>query len=55
MIWINIVFCVRMAPLWSWSEEVRPRTGKDEAISDDSEDRDRSGGAGRKQFVPFNR
>ena len=48
-----------MAPLWSWREEVRPRTGKDEAITGDSdkdsEDRDRSGGAGRKQFVPFNR
>ena len=38
----------RMAPLWRWSEELRPRAGKDEALSaEDSE--------GRKKFVPFNR
>ena len=37
-----------MAPLWRWSEELRPRAGKDEALSaEDSE--------GRKKFVPFNR
>ena len=41
----------RMAPLWKWSEDVQPRSGKDEALS---EDRDHSS-VGRKKFVPFNR
>ena len=48
-----------MAPLWRWSEDVKPRTGKDEAVSvaqdsDDSEDMDHTS-VGRKKFVPFNR
>eukprot|EP00493_Phyllostaurus_siculus_P016880 UN17138 len=25
----------RMAPLWRWSEDVQPRSGKDEALSED--------------------
>ena len=41
-----------MAPLWRWSEELRPRAGKDEALSVEDSDQDSQG---RKKFVPFNR
>ena len=47
-----------MAPLWRWSEDVKPRTGKDEAMSvaENSEDmEDMKDSVGRKKFVPFNR
>ena len=43
----------RMAPLWRWSEDVQPRSGKDEALSEDMDHT--SGSVGRKKFVPFNR
>ena len=46
------IFVVRMAPLWRWSEELRPRAGKDEALSVEDSDQDSQG---RKKFVPFNR
>ena len=42
-----------MAPLWRWSEDVKPRTGKDETLSVKIEDMEDS--VGRKEFVPFNR
>ena len=41
-----------MAPLWRWSEDAKPRTGKDEAMSVAEESED---SVGRKKFVPFNR
>ena len=41
-----------MAPLWRWSDELRPRAGKDEALSVEDSDQDSQG---RKKFVPFNR
>ena len=37
-------------------DNVKPRTGKDEAMSVDSEDREgMKDSVGRKKFVPFNR
>ena len=44
-----------MAPLWRWSEDVKPRTGKDEAMSVAQESEDIEDSVGRKKFVPFNR
>ena len=45
-----------MAPLWRWSEELRPRAGKDEELSVEDSDQDSDKDSqGRKQFVPFNR
>ena len=46
------IFVVRMAPFWRWSEELRPRAGKDEELSVEDSVQDSQG---RKKFVPFNR
>ena len=51
--WVMPQSIARMAPLWKWREDVQPRSGKDEALSEDMDHT--SGSVGRKKFVPFNR